>query len=950
MSAGRLVPVVLLLAAAAGVAFLLLEQPDAGGLGQGLDREGTDGTAGGDLAGRSGAQLTGSSTGLKPASPGGAEAGSDEPPPPTFPAEEGVAGRVVDARQRPIAGATVTLHPSPLENQWYGTLDPDAVAETKTRKDGTFLVGPAPAGRLKVRAVASGYAPSVQQVPRRGSRIELVLDIGGGLAVTVVDGKGQALAEVAVYHFSGQGGWQPPVVSAATTGADGVASFLAVPTGSGSVLATRQGLGAVRQQDVGVAPGGKTELTLVLQAGRALTGTVTNAEDQRPVSGATLEVQYPFVPGLKPSAPVTTGDDGRYRLPIDVGPFEQFELRARHPDFAEVRQWLNFNDSGTGSMNQDVKLGKGAGGYAGRVLSREGGGAAGVTVTYGQGMPGQKAPSTTTDGEGRFDLPAPVWASPGSSWVLIASSSTEGVGSVHAALPQKNESRGKPLEIRLSGTGSVEGTVKDGGGQPAQGAAITLTMDWNAMQAQARTGGRGFDWMAWQALQDPNVASRLTAVSDAEGRFTVLGVPTAMYRLEALWGGLQATFPEALDVRAGSPARADLVLGEGLTISGMVLDGEDRPVPGAQVYGQPGEQRPGATPTWPNGRSQSDGAFTLRNVGTGTYALTAQAAGYTSETVRNVTPGTRDVTLRLKALGWVEGQVTTDGEPLAGAFTVTATRKAERNPSGRAKEMVEDGGGRSQLFSSPDGRFVLRGLSSGDWHVSASTPDGLVVLEAMSVSVTDGRGSGPVRLTLQQGARIIAEVEGADGRPLVGAWVWAQTARGEDGRQGPGGGGRTDDKGTVLLRGLGAGPYRVSVNTDQGVQWSEALDLTAGEEKRLRMREQLPGRVRVTVVDAGGNPLAKANPSLTDASGNQIWPNWQLLRRDGLIDTRGPDAWERATTTDASGTLMRHHVPPGRYRVSAVLAGYTPPADAPWVEVGSGAVTDVTVTLTAVGG
>ena len=69
------------------------------------------------------------------------------------------------------------------------------------------------------------------------------------------------------------------------------------------------------------------------------------------------------------------------------------------------------------------------------------------------------------------------------------------------------------------------------------------------------------------------------------------------------------------------------------------------------------------------------------------------------------------------------------------------------------------------------------------------------------------------------------------------------------------------------------------------------------------------------------------------------------MRRDGPLDTSTRDAWERATTTDAAGGLLRHHVPPGRYRASATLPGFSAPADAPWIEVGSGAVTEVTVTL-----
>lgn len=940
----RLLPLLLVLAAVGGAAWLLLCDEVGGGAGTGLERaDGTGGGAASLSADGSAASLAGAAGGRRPrsmAAPEDAPASSGRP---SFPPGEGVAGRVVDAARKPIAGAKVTLHPFPLENQWYGVLDAEAVAETETDKDGQFLVGPAGDGRLKVRAVAKGYAPSALPVPRRGARVELQLDVGGALAVKVVDGKGAAVADATVHHMVGQ--WNSQVMTSAVSGADGVASFDALPTGTGSVLVTKQGLGAARLQEVGIAPGASLEVTVVLQGGRELTGTITNAEDQRPVVGATVEVQYPWVPGLQPAPAVVSGDDGRYRTTVDVGTGEMFELRVRHPDFAPAQLSLNYNDSGTGSMKHDLKLGKGAGGLIGRVFTKEGGGAAGALVLYMQGGPNQKLPTATADAEGRFELPAPPWAEPGGQFGLIATSSADGVGSVYAALPKKNEPRSKAVEIRLQGSGTIEGRVKDGAGQPVEGAALTASLDWNAMQKP----GRQMDWMLMNALNDPRVAGRLTAVTDAEGRFTLSALPVAIYSVQALWGALSATLEEPVEVRGGAVARAELTLGEGATIEGRVLDTEDRPVAGATLWGQPQEQRPGMSRSWAEGRSQSDGRFVLRNVGSGSYTITAQAAGYGSDMARNVTGGTRDVTIRLKAMGWVEGQVAVSGEPLAGTFTVIGQRKTDASPQapGMRNKMLEDGGSRTLTTSSADGRFVLRGLMAGEWALTASTPDGLVVLSPTLVSVSDGRGTGPVTLALARGAEILGEVEASDGKPLANAWIWAWAPRKEDGTQPPGASGRTDDKGAFRVRGLGSGPYTVSINTEQGVQWNEQLELGLSEERRVRFRERAPGRVRVTVLDAAGEPLAKASPVLTDANGNQSWPNWQLMRRDGLLDTRQPDAWERATTTDASGVLLRYHVPPGRYRVSAQRQGYTAPAEALWIDVASDAVTDVTVTLTA---
>jgi protocatechuate 3,4-dioxygenase beta subunit len=947
-----LLPLLVVLGAGALVGLMFFGDSLGGSMEASGEHVGADGE-GGDGLGPGGVELASSGNGPhKPheaLEPGTEEAG---PKKPTFPASEGVSGRVVDARRRPIADATVTLHPFPLESQWwYGMPDAESVADTKTGKDGTFVIGPAPTGRIKVRAVAPGFAPNVQPLPQRGSRIEIVLDQGGTLDVKVVDGKGAPVADAGVVHTAGT--WQTPVVTQAATTKDGVAHFDALPTGSGQLLVSKPGLGAVRQQDVGIALG-KTELTVVLQGGRELTGLVTNADDTRPLAGVTVDISYPYVPSLKAPPTVTTNDEGRYRTVIDVGQHEQFELRATRTGFAEARMWLNYNDSGSGSMQHSFKMGQGSAGLTGRVLGPDGGGVSGATVTYANQRMGMQLPTATTDSEGRFDLPAPPGGTPGSWQQVLAMSTADGVAIAQAQLPQKNEARGKPIELRLAGSGNVTGTVKDGAGQPTEGAAVSIFMDWEAMQRKVQAqGGRGMDWMAMQALQDPKVSSRLTAVTDMQGKFAITGVPAGMYQLTAIWGPLQATHAEALDVAARAPAHAYLVLGEGLSIEGVVLDGDDKPVPGAYLWAQPAEQRPGMVQTYPNARAQSDGRFELRNVGAATtYVVYAQATGYGSDQAKGVTPGTRDVTLHLKAMGWIEGQVLVNGEPLVGVFTISANRKSDGR-GGSEDNMMEfnggnmwGGGGRSQLFSAVDGRFVLRGLQGGEYSVTATTPEGLVVVDPPAVTVSEGRGFGPLTLPLLRGAVLKGEVEGVDGKPLANSWLWVYPLKSEEGRNAPSGSSRTDEKGMFLVRGLGSGAYNVNIGGPNAVPWTERVDLQVGEEKQVRFVERQPGRVRITVVDAQGSPIAKAHPSVMDASGNDNGPNWQLLVRDGLVDPKSPNVWERISQTDASGVLLRHHVAPGRYRVNAWLDGFTSPTEAPWIDVASNAVTEVTVTLT----
>jgi hypothetical protein len=170
------------------------------------------------------------------------------------------------------------------------------------------------------------------------------------------------------------------------------------------------------------------------------------------------------------------------------------------------------------------------------------------------------------------------------------------------------------------------------------------------------------------------------------------------------------------------------------------------------------------------------------------------------------------------------------------------------------------------------------------------------------------------------------------------------TPQGE-GATGPAAGGRSDRTGQFRVHGLGRGSYRLAVSTQHGATWTEQVDLSLGAEQRVRLRERLPGRVAVTVRGEDDAPLSKARPTLHDASGSEVSLNWQRLRDEGLIDGRTQESWDRATTSDASGRVVRHHVPPGRYRVGAVLPGHVAAGEAPWIEVVSGGVTEVTVVL-----
>ncbi len=856
---------------------------------------------------------------------------------------ECVQGRVADARRSPIAGARVTIHPLPASASWTKPPDLPAVGEARSGADGAFSVCPSPPGGLLVRAVAPGYAPGVQAIPQRGARVEILLDPGGALDVAVLDGRGHGVPEAQVVCTSP--GARTPVTSTATTDERGTARFEALPTGSAQILVMRAGVGTARQSDVQVSAARRTRLTVILTGGREITGLVTDAKD-RPVAGASVDAAFPLLAGFPEPPAATTDSAGRYDLRVDVGWEEAVRLRARHAGFGDTVAWVNLREFAAGAMRCDLVLGPKAPDLVGRVVRRDGTPVAGASVRYWQPPPGADEQAVESDAAGRFEIPAMVGAAPGTRVVLVASSDTAGVGTVWTAVPEPSVPPGKPIEVVVSGSGSIEGTVRSPSGRPAAGAVVVAAVDRVATRAAERAAGQPNEsWTIGQALQEPAFAARLLVTADAEGRYAIAAVPAATYRLTAEWAGFQAR-ADSVQVPSGTRTRVDLSLAEGASIEGVVLDADGRPVPGARIWGQPLFGSPAAGWALPDGRSQADGRFALRGViADATYTLYASATGFGQDRARDVAAGASGVTFRLAALGSVEGVVALGDGPLASPFTVTAVRQAGTRPEQTTESARASEGGVSRVFESLDGSFVLDGLPSGTYRVSASSGDAWVTDAPASVTVVDGLASAPIRLSLERGGVVRGDVRSADGKPLSDAWIRFHRAGAEPRGSAPAGSARTDAEGAFVVLGLGAGGYEARIESDRAVPWTERVDLGSGEEKWVHFVERPAGIVRFQVEDGQGRPLAGAEPVLLDAAGVPLPANRRLMARDGTFDPDVPASWTRATTADGGGVCTRRHVPPGRYRASATLQGFAAPDVPAWIEVEPNLVTEVKVVL-----
>jgi Carboxypeptidase regulatory-like domain len=227
------------------------------------------------------------------------------------------------------------------------------------------------------------------------------------------------------------------------------------------------------------------------------------------------------------------------------------------------------------------------------------------------------------------------------------------------------------------------------------------------------------------------------AVTDSLGCFRVAGLPEggyyALIRKEGYSDGdANKTAGRHFHLSKDETVRLDARMAPLGTVSGRVMDAEDRPISGARV------QLRAADPWGPYANAATDraGAFTLKNVEPGTYVLIAQSSQdppdkhlvyattyYPSVDFREggakivVGPGAElsgeDIRLRTVPAWRLRGRlVAPSGDPTSGASTVNAISDAEG--SSESETVV--------ARTRADGSFEFPRLHRGRWYVTAVAP------------------------------------------------------------------------------------------------------------------------------------------------------------------------------------------------------------------------------------
>ena len=512
-----------------------------------------------------------------------------------------VAGNVVDDANEPIQYALVTC---------VRTDDPNVITGDVTDQDGTYEIGSLGAGSFSVRMVAVGFAvmaePNVvvtdgntttvdfqgtaeARITGRVTETDGVSPIGDVLVRTTVEVSG------ALFH--------PSTSSDPNTGEYVLTNL---PAGTYTVEAHRQ-LYAFTSETVTLAGGEEASGVDLLGTSGWIGGTLTEWDQVTPIASVYALL---FDPNGGAIDIEKTDPNGVFLLgPLPMGTY-RLEFRLQDEDLLVAHtDWIVVEDdevTDTGVVQA----------YGGQITGTIRDAASGQPVSNAQVLIRGTTPlcpdgialiQTATDQDGDY----------------VADRLGIGEFEIEARASGYAASRRGPVAV-LSGQhvsdqdldlglgGCISGTIRDPSAQPVPEAVVVAGLDPNSGDPN-----------------DPNWAFCSSAVTDANGVYTIIGCRPEVYSLRASAEGFVSMPRQGVVVVGGQTTSGqDITLGsvDGAgTISGTVYgpDGQT-PFPEACVYADAPDRALEYTITL------SDGTYTLAPLSPGTYTVHAAKGGYGS--------------------------------------------------------------------------------------------------------------------------------------------------------------------------------------------------------------------------------------------------------------------------------------------------------------------------------
>ncbi len=532
----------------------------------------------------------------------------------------------------------------------------------------------------------------------------------------------------------------------------------------------------------------------------------------------------------------------------------------------------------TGEIKEGIELRASPGGRVrGVVLGANGGPVAGAAVSVRPGLNaffGQLTDrqyrwlETTTDSQGRFDLPG---VPAGNGYTVAASAANLALEEQHGVDVNVGQTTDVMMRAHLGAL--VAGVVRDGSGSPVQGANVALVyLDISRVLFSA--DGRS----------EP-------IVSDADGRFVFEHVAAGRVAFVAVAQDLAPSqIAELAVVDGGRYEDLELVLGEGATISGMVVDDQKQPVAGATVAISPFER-----PNDPQFlkmmlkirrvevTSGVDGRFSAKGLTGERLVVQAQKPGYTTAMKFGVKLDEPELVVEIQRGAVVRGKVMVGELPLTRFRVDTRTSPI---PAARAE-------GEAEVADASGGRGANRTRNRATDGNSGATWNG------------PGRGGRGMR----EGTVQLPEGQTMMDRGLDGNWREIAAA-----------------DGTFELRGIPAGRIRVRVRADEYLDAeSQEVDLLPGQTSAELVFQIAAGDAVAGVVvdDATGKPVSDAQVTAYRDRGNDA-----QTRRGGMFQANiDPEDFDflglssatnrRSAISDSKGQFRVTSLAPGKYRFTA---------------------------------
>ncbi|MBS2011716.1 MAG: carboxypeptidase regulatory-like domain-containing protein [Deltaproteobacteria bacterium] len=720
--------------------------------------------------------------------------------PPVVAPSSGYAGRVLDTRLEPIAGAVV-------EAVLIGRDDaPVVLRSARTDASGTYRLGiekpDDAAGVFLLRVVADGFGAAGRVVPKDVRQQDFTLSrahVPVSVRVVGEDGRAVAGAEVVVSIEPRAAEPGALMVFGAKTDDDGEARFERVSAAAStlhwSAVARESGAAHGDQEK----PAGDAPVTIVarLDGGGTIVGEVVTS-DQRPVAAASIGVMQ--VAGAWTSSAVA---DGEGRFTVAHAPRSPLSLDVRG-DFVL-----------SGAADQlPVTLAPGEKEKRVRVVVEPAGVIRGRVVdAAGQGLPGvtvRAVPSTsTTSGprviesaaDGTFALSA---LRLGTTWDLDARHAT------HApAFAEKVDARGT-VELRMFEGGVVSGRVVDDAGRAAVGVEIYAH----------RVEQRGKEIVGLRELATTRTA--------ADGGYRIEHLGAGRYRVE-----IRPTERMAWSAAAAHVIAVDVAEGVETKLEAKAIPrtGEIS----ARISGTTEATRSVEAMLLPRGRrgaphrvrlqSGADGSFVLTGIEPGEYTLTTRhgSDGFVEWPPVTVTAGARrhveaNVGPRVRLAGIVTDG---DGQPVAGAVVDAFAGGGAGGAGGapRVEGRSPDDFTGNVTHTDARGRFELTGLVPRRLQVRVAKPG------APSASVdVDVPSDAPLSIVLPRPAGLVVTLSRA-GKRAPDRVIWIDTADGA----GHSASAVTGADGAARFEALPPGRYRVRAVADGVVE--RFVSIRAGEQR-----------------------------------------------------------------------------------------------------------------------